>query len=307
MQKPRLITASFCLTVWTVAASATILDVGPGKPFAKPSDAAAAARDGDTIRIAPAQYVDCAVLRQNDLTIEGTGAGVILTDQVCQGKALLVIGGNNVTVRNLTLQRARVSDHNGAGIRAEGGNLTIDHDRFLNNENGILSNANPQASIRITDSEFIGNGTCAADCAHGVYVGAVALLHIERSRFFATREGHHIKSRAMRTEIMGNDIEDGPEGTSSYLIDIPNGGSALVEGNTLVKGERTQNTGSAIIIGEEGVDRVTEALIFRNNHFTNEHNRSTIFVNNFTATPAQLTGNILKGQVRPLEGDGARE
>jgi hypothetical protein len=307
MQTPRLIIAMFCLSVWTASASATILDVGLGKPFAKPSDAAAAARDGDTIRIAPGQYFDCAVLPQNDLTIEGTGADVILTDKVCQGKALLVIDGNNVTVRNLTLQRARVPDNNGAGIRAEGGNLTVDHDRFLNNENGILSNANPQASIRIVDSEFIGNGRCAANCAHGVYVGEIALLRVEHSRFFATREGHHIKSRALRTEIISNDIEDGPEGTASYLIDIPNGGSAIVENNTLVKGSKTGNPGSAIMIGEEGVDRATDQLAFRNNHFTNEQNRSTIFVNNITATPVQLSGNILKGQVRPLEGDGGTQ
>jgi hypothetical protein len=287
------------------AASAKTLEVGPGKSYDQPSAAAAAAQNGDTIRIAPGQYFDCAVLRQNDLTIEGTGPDVVLTDKTCQGKALLVIDGTNVTVRNLTLQRARVADGNGAGIRAEGGNLTIEHVRFLNNENGILSGNNPQATIRITDSEFVDNGKCEGSCAHAVYVGIVALLHIEHSRFFATREGHHIKSRAMRTEIIGNDIEDGPDGTASYLIDIPNGGTAIVENNIMEKGPHAANQSTAVMIGEEGVTRPTDQLVFRNNIFTNHMNRPTDFVHNITATPAQLSGNTLKGQVRPLEGDGS--
>jgi len=38
-----------------------------------------------------------------------------------------------------------------------------------------------------------------------------------------------------RTERIGNDIEDGPRGTSSYLVDISNGGTLIVENNTLKK------------------------------------------------------------------------
>jgi hypothetical protein len=128
------------------------------------------------------------------------------------------------------------------------------------------------------------------------------LLHIERCRFFATREGHHIKSRALRTEIIGNDIEDGPSGTASYLIDIPNGGAALIADNTLEKGQNSENQDNAIMIGEEGVNRPMGPLVIRRNRFTNDQHRSTDFVHNFTTRPAQLTGNILKGEVRPLEG-----
>jgi len=37
--------------------------------------------------------------------------------------------------------------------------------------------------------------------------------------------GHHIKSRALRTEVIDCDVSDGVHGTSSYLIDIPDGGA----------------------------------------------------------------------------------
>jgi hypothetical protein len=286
------------------SASAKVLEVGPDKQFKQPSEAVAAAGDGDTVRISPGQYFDCAIVKRNNLTIEGVGQNVIVTDKTCAGKALLVIDGNNVTVRNLTLQRGRVPDQNGAGIRAEGGNLTIENSRFINNENGILSADNPSATIRVTGSSFISNGRCGGSCAHGLYVGHVKLLHIDHTRFFDTHEGHHIKSRASRTEVVDCDIEDGPTGTSSYLIEAPNGGSLLVERNKMEKGKQSQNQANTIMIGSEGVSQPTQEITIRGNNFANSQSRPTTFVHNLTATPAELSGNVFKGQVVPLEGDG---
>jgi hypothetical protein len=225
------------------AAQARTLEVGPGKAYAQPSEAATAARAGDRVVIAKGEYFDCAVWPQNNLVIEGdAGGGTVITDKTCQGKALFVIPGNDVTVRNLTLTRARVPDGNGAGIRAEGRNLLVEHVRFINNQDGILAHDQPQGSLVIRDSEFIRNGVCEQACAHGVYAGQVGLLRIERSVFRDTREGHHVKSRALRTEIVGSEITDGPTGTASYLVEIPNGGSLLLEGNRMEKGPNAQNT-----------------------------------------------------------------
>ena len=39
----------------------------------------------------------------------------------------------------------------------------------------------------------------------------------------------------MRTEVINCDIEDGPAGTSSYLVEIPNGGTLILEGNKMQK------------------------------------------------------------------------
>ncbi len=285
-------------------ASAKVLEAGPNKPFKQPSEAIAAAGPGDTVRIAPGQYFDCAIVPQSNLTIEGTGDNTILTDKTCGGKALLVIDGNNVTIRNLTLQRARVPDRNGAGIRAEGGDLTIENTRFINNENGILSADNPQATIRIIGSRFIGNGRCAGACSHGIYIGHIKLLHVEHTVIFDTHEGHNIKSRAARTEVIDCDIQDGPTGTSSYLIEAPNGGSLIVERNKMEKGKLSQNQGNTIMIGAEGVTQPTEQIIVRGNNFTNDQDRPTNFVTNLTATRADLTGNVFTGKVVPLDGDG---
>jgi hypothetical protein len=263
----------------------------------------AAAKDGDTIDIYPGQYVDCAMVRQHDLTIEGKGPGVVMTDKVC-GKGILDLIGSDITIRNITLQRAHVPQANGAGIMAEGGDLTIENSRFLNNENGILSRSPKTAHIRIIGSEFIGNGKCDPDCAHAIYINGGALLHVERTRFIDTHVGHDIKSRALRTEVIGCDLADGPEGNSSYLIEAPNGGALIVEGNTMEKGPNSQNPANVIMIGAEGVTQPTDELLFKGNTFTNDQAKPTTFVHNLSKTPAQLIGNVFKGKVTPLEGPG---
>jgi len=147
------------------------------------------------------------------------------------------------------------------------------------------------------------DGKCQNACAHGIYVGHIALLHIERTKFFETREGHHIKSRAERTELIRNDIEDGPSGTSSYLVDISNGGSLVMENNTLEKGPKSSNHAAAIVIGAEGIMHRTAKLIFKNNHFTNDLSQQTVFVWNLTATNAILEGNQFTGRIQRLTGD----
>jgi hypothetical protein len=286
------------------AASAAVLEVGPGKKFDKPSAAIAQAHDGDTVRVAAGEYEDCASIRQNRFTIESENGEVVLKDKTCAGKAILVIDGSKVTVRGLTLANARVADKNGAGIRAEGGELLVENTKFLNNENGLMSANDAKISIRVVNSTFIGNGACQPTCAHGIYAGHITLLRVEGSRFLGQHEGHHIKSRAARTEVIGCDIRDGPAGNSSYLIEIPNGGSVLIEKNKMSKGRMSSNGATAISIGGEGDTNASGPIVVKDNNFVNEQDRSTVFVRSFAAIPAQLSGNVLAGAVTPLAGAG---
>ena len=293
---------------WAGAARAATLEVGPGKQYSMPSAAIAAADSGDTVLIDPGSYFDCATVKAPRLTIAGRGdaASVVLTDKTCDGKALLVIDAPNVVVRNLTLTRARVPDQNGAGLRMEGGDLTVDGVRFVNNQDGILTAADPSWSLIVKNSFFDHNGACRQACAHAIYAGAIKLLRVENSKFIATKEAHDIKSRAARTEVIDCDIQDGPDGTSSYLVQAPNGGALVVRGSTLEKGPRASNHSAAIIIGDEGVTQPTPEITIENNTFTNDMpDHRTAFVNNDTATEATLRGNRLHGAVDALAGDGS--
>jgi hypothetical protein len=279
------------------------LKVGPDQPYKAPSAAAAVAKNGDHIEIDPGQYFDCVVWQADNLVIEGTRPGVVITDKTCDGMGLFVIWGNNTTVRNLTLTRSRVPDMNGAGIRLVKGNLTVDTVKFIDNQNGIFGGA-PGTTVTIRNSDFDRNGICARACAHAIYIENVDLLRVENSRFSNTRQAHSIKSRALRTEVVGCTIVDGPDGSSSYLIEVPNGGALIVRDNSLEKGPKSENHNAAIAIGAEGVTHPTPEITITNNNFRNDGNYETALLWNFTATPATLKGNSLSGSVSQLKEDG---
>ena len=289
------------------SAHARTLEVGEGKAYPVPSAAVAVAQPGDTVAVYPGQYFDCATITKNNVTVQGVGDAekVVMTDKACEGKALLVIRGENTTVRNLTLTRVRVPDENGAGIRGESKSIVIDKVRFINNQNGILSGTDG-GTLVIRNSYFEKNGFCGGACSHGIYAGHYDLLHVENTRFFDTKQAHHIKSRAHRTEVIGCDIEDGPEGTASYEIEAPNGGSVVLRNSKIIKGPNSENHTAAVIIGAEGVTQMTPEIIVENNTFRNNGTYPTIFVDNLTATEAQLSGNTISGvgPVRALKGDG---
>ena len=290
--------------VAAATAGARTLEVGPTHVLKLPSQAAQVAQDGDTVLIDPGEYDDCAVWRASRLTIAARAPRVVFIGKSCQGKGIFVINGSDVTVRGISFAHATVPDRNGAGIRAQGRNLTVESCRFIDNEEGILAGSIPGSTIRVIGSEFRGNGTCAAGCAHGIYVGTIDLLEVEDSHFTDTHEGHDIKSRALRTVLRGNDISDGPTGHASYLVDVPNGGNLLMERNTLSKGPHTDNDSTAVSIGAEGVRNPTTSLVVRDNRFANLLPKPTDFVHNRTQVGAELIGNRLTGAVVPLEGPG---
>jgi hypothetical protein len=286
------------------------LRVGHNQTYKMPSEAAAVAHDGDRIEIEPGEYFDCAVWHPNNLVIEGTAPGVIITDKTCMGKGIFVIAGNNTAVRNLTLTRARVPDLNGAGIRLDGGDLVVDGVRFIDNQEGILGGGLVAGTtVSIINSYFEKNGNCenVSGCAHGIYVNNIDLLRVANSTFINTKVGHSIKSRALRTEIVGCNISDGLEGTSSFLIDIPNGGGLIVRDNTLEKGPKSQNHTAAIEIGAEGSTHPTPEILIINNTFRNDGDYQTALLWNVTATAAELRENKLSGHAIALKGDGRVE
>ena len=186
--------------------------------------------------------------------------------------------------------------------------MTVEDTRFINNQMGILAGGNPQTTIRVIRSSFIKNGVCEGNgcAAHAVYVGPLAELDVEQSRFLGTQNGHNIQSRAAMTRVINCDIQDGPDGTSSYQINIPTGGSLIAERNTLEKGPRSQNWGASISIGQGGVRQPTNEIRISDNVLINNTGHQTTFVRNLTATSAQLSDNTFRGgPVRPLQGDGS--
>lgn len=186
--------------------------------------------------------------------------------------------------------------NNGAGIRLESGSLTVEDSRFIGNENGILTGADPRGRLTVRRSRFEGNGKCEPDCAHGLYAGLLADLTIEDSLFVGQRIGHHIKSRAARTTVVRTWIDDGAEGTASYLIDLPNAGDALIADNRLRKGRRSDNRRIAINMGTAEPLHARRRLILRGNDIASDIDRPVTLVRDRSGADIVIDGNRLAGR-----------
>ncbi len=223
-----------------------VLRVGPGAPFALPSEAAAAAPDGAVVEIAAGTYRDLAFWPQSRLTIRGTGGTPVIDGggDGIRGKAVWVIAGQDVTIENVEITGAAVPDRNGAAIRAEGGNLTLRRVRIHHNEMGILTSRDFTGTLLIEDSEFFANSVdhlrYDVPPGHNIYVSGGDRFVLRGSWIHAPRSGHNVKSRARANDILYNRIEDG-EGGGSYAIDIAEGAPTRILGNVIRQGPWAEN------------------------------------------------------------------
>lgn len=287
-------------------ASARVLEVGPGKQFATPSAAAKAARNGDTVEIAAGVYKrDAAIWRANDLLIRGVGgrAHLMADGADAEDKGIWVVKGRNTMIENIELSGAQVHDRNGAGIRQEGAGLTVRNCYFHDNQNGILAGKNPASEIVIESSEFANNGEGDGQ-THNMYIGNVKKFTLRYSSSHHADIGHNVKSRARQNFIMYNRIMDERDGTSSYDIDLPNGGLAYIIGNIIQQGPKTDNP-TLVAYGAEGLSNPIKDLYVIHNTFVNDGppRARFLFVRQAAAT-VLITNNIFAGPGTVLVGPG---
>lgn len=296
----RTLVLAVLIVVIASAAQARVLDVGPTRALHAPSDAAAIVQSGDVVRIDAGDYRDCAVWRADGLVIEAVGGAARLDGTACPWPAIWLIQGNRVTVRRVSFANARSPIGNAAGIKFVGRTLTVEECEFHANENGLLVNGVADSDIRVAESHFIGNGRCLRACAHGIYIGKVRRLTIVNSVFVAQSVGHHIKSRALYSEIARNGIADGDGGTASYAIDLPNAGTAFILDNRIEKGPRSDNPRIAIAIGAEGATNPGNGIYIAGNVFTNDNPLLETFIGNFAPeVQVELGENRFEGIPAP--------
>ncbi|MBL28843.1 MAG: hypothetical protein CMM50_14975 [Rhodospirillaceae bacterium] len=263
--------------------------VGAGEEFSTLHDAIEASSYGDTIYVRAGIYENDFSSIDHALTIVGVDgmAHFTATEPISNGKGILITR-SDVVIENLEFSGASVSDHNGAGIRHEAGNLTVRNSYFHDNENGILTAKYIGGEVRIESSEFANNGFKDGR-SHGVYINEVDRLIITDSYFHDTDTGHHIKSRAYETIVTDTVLDDG-DGNSSYAIDLPNGGVAVIEGNTLIQGVSAALNKIMISYGAEGNLKAVSSLLVENNTFI-DYRWSSVGVDNKTGIEVDVVGN----------------
>jgi len=277
------------------------LTVGPGGQFQTIATAVAASHDGDVVQVAAGTYTNDFLDFSDSITLQAVGGMVVINATVSppNGKAIITEGaiGANVTISGFEISGAVVADGNGAAIRYQGGNLTLTNDYIHGNQDGILAGTPAVAgtgTISIDSSEFASNGS-GSGSTHNIYVNDVALLQITNSYIHDAVVGHEIKSRAENTVITGSRIDDGPTGTASYSIDLPNGGNATITDNVIQQGPQTQNSG-IIAYGEEGSLHTGTTVLVSGNTILNDLNKaSASALWNATAADLTFSNNLVYG------------
>jgi hypothetical protein len=288
-------------------ASAATLAVGPGKTYAAPCSAFAAAKAGDVVEITgnTTYRGDVCAIYASNLTIRGVNGRpkIDAAGRNAQGKATWVVAGSNVVIENVEMFGAKVPDRNGAALRLEGTNFTLRLGFLHDNENGILSGANTASNITIEYSEFGHNGY-GDGYSHNLYIGNVGSLTFRYNFSHDANVGHNLKSRARVNTIAYNRFSSTPagqvgttaSGQPSYEVDLPNAGSAYVIGNVIQQPAANQNP-TLLAYGEEGATNPAQDLYVINNTFLNDDSARGTFVQVGASVtkPVLLQNNIFGG------------
>lgn len=304
-RKGRRVIAAF--TLFLGVAGADTLRVGPGRQYHTPCQAISAASSGDRIEIdgAGTYRGDVCAWKTDGLTIVGVNGRpkIDAAGRNAGGKAIWVISGSNTTVENVEFTGAAVPSHNGAAIRQEGSNLILRNCYIHGNQEGILTGEDPSSNILIENTEFGDNGY-RDGYSHNIYIGHVAQFTLRFSYSHDAISGHLVKSRALKNFILYNRLT-GESGTSSYDLDLPNGGPSFVIGNVIEQGRLSENN-AVIAYAEEGASNTNSTLYFINNTVINNRGGG-VFIKTGTGTaPAVVQNNIFTGRGTIINQANAR-
>ena len=273
--------------------------MGPDGDVQTIAEAARIAHSGDVVEVQAGEYAgDVAVWRQKRLTIRAVGGRAVLKAEgkAAQDKGIWVIRDGHFEIEGFDFVGARVPDRNGAGIRFEHGTLVVRDSRFLDNENGILTSNDGRSTLVVERSLFSGNGH-GDGYSHGLYAGRIARVEVRGSWFRNGRVGHLLKSRARENVIEYNRITD-EEGNSSYELEFPNGGRALVIGNIIEQSEKTENP-VIVSYGAEGYKWPSNELVMSHNTVIDSGARNGVFVRVSPGeAPVHFVGNLWVGDAK---------
>ncbi|MEO0425291.1 MAG: right-handed parallel beta-helix repeat-containing protein [Pseudomonadota bacterium] len=210
-------------------------------------DALEAAKDGDTIRLAPGLYGECAnkikpsIAVIGDIAPDGTRATF---NTACAGKGAFNFSSSQFLLEGVQIQDIAVSDNNGACVRLQPRAQTsqVAHLRnviCLRSENGVMGGVGPEGALIVEGSLLIGNGKDGR--AHGIYVNKGREVILRDSIVHSTQgSGHSVKVGAHRF-IVESSIVAALNGQNSRGIDYYGGGVLRVVDSVLQQGPNSSN------------------------------------------------------------------
>jgi hypothetical protein len=302
----------FCLSIASVLCTlpllAEVLTVGKDKTYADLTSAYKAANNGDTIEIYPGIYsgVENTLTINKNLILRGVGKRPVLDMSgltIPNNKGILIASSDDITIENLEITGAHVKSDNGSGIRVQGAKLTIRNCVFHHNEDGIQGGL-PKTELLVENCDFYENGF-GDGYTHNVYVGKIAKLTFRFNRSRRCKEGHLFKSRAQENYILYNFFAT-EDATSSYEINLPQGGVAYIIGNLIQQGTLSKND-VIIAYAEEKPRNDAHALYIINNTIVNDHKKGVFVRVREPSAECLIMNNIFVGPGKLLDGAGTLE
>ncbi len=261
------------------------------KEFGSLADAGAAVTDGQTILITKDLDNQATALTSvANVSVECV-KGVKLTWsggldlRLAWGKGIFNVEGatKNFSMKNCEISGAKLNTSNGANgaaVRLIDGldSATFDSVYFHNNNNGILGGAKT-VTIKNSKFEYNGEGPNQDGRTHNIYISAFTdQLTVTDSYFGPDYIGNIFKSRAKATTVTRCTFESKDSVDSSYLLDLPNGGKAVVSYSVFVKAPN-QGQRSIFSYGVEGLPSDGRVNEYESHHNTVVNDGSANFMN----------------------------
>ncbi|MES2515676.1 MAG: T9SS type A sorting domain-containing protein [Bacteroidota bacterium] len=293
------ILALMAIVTFSQSIKATKWNVGPSLTYTMPSQVKNLVQDGDTIYIAGGVYAnDATKWAKKDLKFIGLGTGsnrTILqyTGDIPNGKGIFVFETPGTTdnpyIENIVFDGAQISDANGAngaGIRFQANNMTVNNCKFINCQNGILegNGSVTTSNVIIENCEFENNGyqlpndPTHSGYEHNIYIGASTDTLVVKNCYFHRPRGqaNSLKTRAQRSYILYNLIDEEATGYGSWELNIAQGGLNVIMGNVIVQGTTGANHG---IVSYDAATNALEDFYFINNTVINKFSGNIKYFN----------------------------
>lgn len=264
-----------------------------GKSFASLKSAIPSIKDGSRIYLEAGTYTEGAYIKASNIAILGE-PGVVFDGALADGKAALVLTGDNVEIESVECANITAPAGNGACIRFEGANLTARDIHVYDCESGIMT-AGDAGKVEVTHSRFerLGNRN---GYSHALYIKADE-LHFRYSAILSTKmQGSGIKSRSRKVVVENSTIAS-LDGVDSRLIDMANYGELIVRNSILQQGNGSSNSQLIAYGLEKKVKQEFEInkIVIKDNLIFFDRRQANVLVRSRLEDERIVSGNIFVG------------
>jgi hypothetical protein len=267
-----------------------------GKEFFSLQDAKKAIKNGSQIYLKAGIYTEGIYLTASDINIIGE-KNVIFDNAAVNGKAALVLAGNNVLVESIECQNIYVNDLNGACIRFEGKNLTVRDIYAHDSQSGIMTSASYDGFLHIEFSKFerLGGKATARGYAHAIYANVGEFIFSDSQVLSVGKEGSGLKSRSRKT-VVKNSILASLDAKDSRLIDVANYGELIIKNSILQQGNNSSNS-QLIVYGVENMTNnfKTNRIEITDNLFLLDRKKANVIIIHKQADSVEIYNNVMIG------------